>query len=182
MALDELYGFGWLIQEKIRDLVLDADAELKAMYIGEVAGIPIRLHPWALVFSPTEQEAEGEDGYVQDTGPTTRLRYHGYVTVAVAVKDVAALVPGDDRKANSPSYQECALRTQRALTAVRAWGDPYGDLQGVGHVLVSTDGKERTVELRLGTIRHSLGEREEGSVTDEGSFDWIVTTKKEEYP
>ena len=160
-----------LIEEKIRDTLL-AHAGLAAvqvLYRGEPEIVPVRLHPFGVVFLESVAEATGQDGY----GGSTAMRYYrfdGYVSFEVLHRDATGLAPGPDRKADVPSYMASKDLTKAAQAAIIAWAGTDGRRIAESPV-TSSDGQAETVELRTDRTRYGLNRRA-NNVSNTGLFEF----------
>lgn len=167
------------IEEYIRNLILassDFD-ELKVVIRGEPGFMPVKLYPFGIVFLSEENEALGQEGYSEATG-VRYYRYDGYISLEVLFKDTSTLMPDADRKANVGSYLRAKELTQAAFNAVVSWGGPQGNLEEAP--VISSDGKERTVELRTDAINNGLGRRGD-NVSNRGTFNFHVYTVRQNW-
>lgn len=166
------------IEEKIRDLLL-ASPELSSLVIvfrGEPGQVPVKMHPFAVVFLELESDAN-QDGYGASTG-VRNYRFDGYVSVDVVHKDATAIpaLP-HDRKHDVVSYIQAKTLIQAARKALMAWGGPTGGLEA--DPVISQDTRERTVEMITENVRNGLTARSENNYSNRSSFDFhIMTTRK----
>lgn len=165
------------IEEKLRSLVLASPEvdKLQVLYRGEPGVLPIRLYPFGVVFLDTVREATGEEGYGESTGMRHFL-YTGYVAFEVVYRDVDGLLPDLNREADVPSYLEAKELCAAAWEAVFAWGGPTGNLEA--SPVVSSDGKEQTVELRTDLQRNGLTNRGLDNVNNRSSFEFHIYTRR----
>lgn len=170
------------IEEKIRDLCLAHSGfdAVKVMYRGEPMVVPVNLHPFATVFLRSEGEAQGMEGMTDDTGPVRRWRYDGYISVEVLLPDTRGLKPDANRKADIPSYLAAKEIVQAAKQAVQGWADPDGDI--MMDPVVSDDGREKTVELRVDQIQNAIMTRTPDNVVNVATFAFHVYTRRNLFP
>jgi hypothetical protein len=164
------------IEEKIRELLKTStrmDA-IKVFYRGEPGFVPVKLFPMVVVFLSEETEATGQEQYTESTG-MRYYRYDGYVAIEIVMKDTSGLMPDADRNADVPSYLEAKELTQAAFNAIMSWGGPRGDLEQ--DPIVSFDGKEKSIEMRMDTINNGLARRGD-NVTNRGTLDFHLYTRR----
>ncbi|MGV0984992.1 MAG: hypothetical protein ACOYB2_10585 [Limnohabitans sp.] len=166
------------IEEKIRDLCLahPGFATVRVMYRGEPTFVPTSLHPFATVFLRQEGEAQGQEGQTDDTGPTRRWRYDGYISVEVLLPDTRGLKPNAQRKADIPSYLSAKQIIQAAKQALHAWAGPDGDI--TMDPVTSDDGKETTTELRVDQVQNAIMTRSAENISNVGTFAFHVYTRR----
>jgi hypothetical protein len=168
------------IEEQMRDLLLASVdlSELQVVYRGDPFLVPVSLHPFGYVFLTDESPASSGDGYGALTGPTSFWKYEGIVQIEVVQRDALQLTPDAGRRADVPSYLKSRELIAAARMAVYAWGGP-GQLPETNRI-ESIDGKESTLELRIGGTQNGVLARGD-NVTNVGVFSWTVFTRREEF-
>jgi len=167
------------IEKKIRGLLAASPDfnDIKVFYRGEPGFVPVKLYPFIVVFLSEETQADAVEGYGDSTG-LRYYRYDGYVSLEVLFRDTNNLMPDAYRYADVGSYLEAKELTQAAFNAVVTWGGPNGQLEN--DPVVSFDGKEHSVELRVDTITNGLGRRSD-NVSNRGNFGFHVYTQRLNY-
>lgn len=165
------------LEDKLIELLL-ADVRLEPLaviYRGEPGAVPTKLHPFGAVFLELETDAN-QDGYGSSTG-VRNYRYSGYVSIDVLMKDARGLLPGASRRVDVPSYRESKRYIQVARQAIMAWGGPFGELEE--NPVVSSDTKERSVEMITSNLRNGLASRDDNNYTNRGSFEFSIMTTRQ---
>lgn len=164
------------IENKIRSLLVNAPglSEIQVFYRGDPVVVPVKLYPFCWLLFEVEREAHGENGYDESTG-MRYFYYDGTVTIEILAKDALGIMP-IERLANVPSHLESKALTQGAMQTLLEWGGPSGNLED--DPVTSADGKEQTVEFLIGTIRYSQRVRPDGNVSNYGSVDVRIFTRR----
>lgn len=169
------------IEEEVRDRLL-ARPEwniVKVVYRGEPGIVPVRLYPFGVVFISGESDAEGADGYTNQTGPVRAIRYDGFITVEVLVPDTTSLAPDEHRKADVASYIVSKRLVQAAKQALQRWGDAVGIIDGA-EAVVSSDGRERTSAVMVDGVENALTVRPNETVANTATLRWHLYSIRQE--
>lgn len=163
------------IEIKLRDLLVVRQdlTEVQVFYRGDPVIVPVKLMPYCWLKIGDENEAAGEGGYGESTG----MRYFFYdveVNFEVLYKDAQDLMPVD-RIADVESYMRSKELTQAGMQAIMEWGGPSGNLED--DPVESFDGKEMTVELRLGRVMNGPQDRID-NYTSRGRFALRIYTRR----
>lgn len=130
---------------------------VQVFYRGEPSIVPVKLHPFGVIFLEDSSEATGQDGY----GEVTAMRYYlfnGYISFETLHRDVLGLMP-TDRRADVPSYMESKDLIKEALACIIDWAGTDGR-RIAEDPITSSGGEASTVELRTGQIRYGLNRRD----------------------
>jgi hypothetical protein len=163
------------IENKIRDLLVQRQDlnDVQVFYRGDPVIVPVKLMPYSWLMIRDENEATGESGYAESTG----MRHFWYdleVNFEVLYRDAQDLMPVT-RMANVTSYMRSKELTQAGMQAVMEWAGPSGNLED--DPVVSADGKEMTIEGRLGRVTNGPQDRID-NVTSRGRFALRIYTRR----
>lgn len=165
------------IEDAIRDLALGrADlAHVQVFYRGEPSPIlPVELYPLSVVTLPGALEVRSaRDGVYPTTGFTYYER-RGYLAFEVIQPDADAIIPDEDRRANTPSYDAARQATEAGRQLLEGW-----DL--ATSPVVSQDGRELTI-LRVLIDGWTVGPASRPTnYTNRGQVDFHLFTRRTDY-
>ena len=167
--------FGDRLEIKIVDMILElADLhDIRVVYRGEPGVVPVKLYPFVIVFMRREREAQGEEGYGEDTG-FQAWNHSGYVSIEVLFKDTATLMPVN-RRATVGSYLQSKEFTQAVKQKLTAWdlnADP----------VVSYGGYQKTVgQLYVDDIVNAMESRDATNVSNRGNISFHLFSRKPKF-